>query len=101
MSESKAKWDDVGDRFTALGRKLKSHYDANAQPSAPRDEAEQDQVRDALRQISDALDAGFTAIGESLRDTEVRDDFKQAGNAIADALTASIEDVKSAINAKR
>ena len=96
MSESKAKWDDVGDRFTALGRKLKTHYDENAH-TKPDAQPEQEKVHDALRQISDALDAGFTALGESLRDPAMRDDLKSAGNAIGDALTASLEDVKHAI----
>jgi hypothetical protein len=92
MSESKAKWDEVGDRFGALGRKLKDHYDANAHAGP-----EQAKVNDALRQIGDALDAGFTAIGESLRDVQMRDELKQAGNAIGEALNASLEDVKNAI----
>lgn len=96
MSESKAKWDDVGDRFAALGRKLKTHFDdsTHAKP-------ESDASQDALRQISDALDAGFTAIGESFRDAEIRDELKSAGVAITDALSASLDDVKHAINKQR
>ena len=96
MSESKAKWDEVGDRFTALGRKLKTHYDENAQTKP-----EAEKAQDALHQIGDALDAGFTAIGESLRDTQMRDELKSAGVAITDALSASLDDVKNAINSKR
>jgi hypothetical protein len=96
MSESKAKWDDVGDRFTAIGRKLKSHYDDNAHA-----EPETEKAQDALRQISDALDAGFTAIGESFRDAEMRDELKSAGVAITDALSASLDDVKHAIKTQR
>jgi hypothetical protein len=92
MSESKAKWDEVGDRFGALGRKLKDHYDANTNAGP-----EQAKVHDALRQIGDALDAGFTAIGESLRDVQMRDELKQAGNAIGEALNASLADVKNAL----
>lgn len=96
MSESKAKWDEVGDRFTALGKKLKMHFDdtAHAKP-------ETDKSQDALGQISDALDAGFTAIGESFRDTQMRDELKSAGVAITDALSASLDDVKNAINKQR
>jgi len=97
MSESKEKWDDVGDRFNALGRKLKTHYDANAGAGPEQENAHQAEINGALRQIGDALEAGFTAIGESLRDTEMRDELKSAGVAIGDALTASLEDVKNAI----
>jgi hypothetical protein len=93
MSESKAKWDDVGDRFTELARKLKTHYDENTH-SKP----ETEKAQDALHQIGDALDAGFTAIGESFRDAQMRDELKSAGVAITDALSASLDDVKNAIN---
>jgi hypothetical protein len=96
MSESKAKWDEVGDRFTALGKKLKTHYDENAHTKP-----ETEKAQDALRQIGDALDAGFTAIGESFRDAEMRDELKSAGVAITDALSASLDDVKHAINKQR
>jgi hypothetical protein len=96
MSDSKQKWDEVGDRFTALGRKLKTHYDENTN-SKP----ETEPTQDALRQIGDALDAGFTAIGESFRDTQMRDELKSAGVAITDALSASLDDVKNAINKQR
>jgi hypothetical protein len=92
MSDAKAKWDEVGEQFNALGRRMKEHYDANA----GRNDAHQ-QMNEALRQIADALDNGFTALGESLRDPSIRDDLKRAGNAMGDALASSFETVASEI----
>jgi hypothetical protein len=93
MSDSKAKWDEVGDRFSELGSRFKDRYDANA--SFGKVQAEQ--MNDALHQIVDALDAGFTALGDSLRDPGMRDDLKQAGNSIGDAISASLNDVAAQI----
>jgi hypothetical protein len=81
MSDPKAKWDEVGDQFNALGRRMKEHYDEH----------------DALRQIADALDNGFTALGDSLRDPSIRDNLKRAGNSIGDAIAATFETVASEI----
>ena len=64
MAEAKQKWDEVGDRFGDLGRHLKDRFDVNAAVGAD----EREKVNDALRQLGDALDAGFTTIGDTLRD---------------------------------
>ena len=93
MAEAKDKWDEVGDRFGDLGRHLKDRFDANAAFGA----AERERVNDALRELGDALDAGFTTIGEALRDPSMREEMKSAGSSIADAITATLRDVSDAI----
>ena len=54
-------------------------------------------MNDALRQLSDSLDAGFTAFGDSLRDPSMREDFKRAGISIGDAVAATFSDVAAEI----
>jgi hypothetical protein len=93
MSEAKTKWDEVGDRFSELGNRFKDRYDA----SASFGKVQADQMNDAVHQIVDALDAGFTALGDSLRDPSMRNDLLHAGNAIGDALQATFSDVASEI----
>jgi phage-related minor tail protein len=93
MAEAKEKWDEVGERFSELGRSLKGRFDANAAFGVD----EREKVNDALRQLTDALDAGFTTIGETLRDPEMRDEMKSAGSSIADAIAATLRDVSEAI----
>ena len=83
MAEARQKWDEVGDRFSDLGRHLKDRFDVK--------------VNDALRQLGDALDAGFTTIGDSLRDPAMRDELKTAGSSIADAIAATLRDVSDAM----
>ena len=86
MAEAKEKWDEVGERFSELGRALKDRFDANAAFGAD----EREKVNDALRQLGDALDAGFTTIGDTLRDPAIRDEMKNAGSSIADAIAATL-----------
>jgi phage-related minor tail protein len=93
MSDAKAAWDEVGNRFTELGKNVKGRYDANAVFG----DDEREKVNDALRQIGDALDAGFTAIGDSIRDPAMRDELKGASVAVLDALTATFNDVAAEI----
>jgi phage-related minor tail protein len=93
MAEAKDKWDDVGDRFGEIGRHLKDRFDANAAFGPD----ERDKVNDALHQLGDALDAGFTTIGETLRDPAMRDEMKSAGTSIADAIAATMRDVSESI----
>ena len=93
MAEAKEKWDEVGERFGEIGRSLKGRFDANTAFGVD----EREKVNDALRQLTDALDAGFTTIGETLRDPAIRDEMKSAGSSIADAIAATMRDVSDAI----
>jgi hypothetical protein len=93
MAEAKDRWDEVGDRFGEIGRHLEDRFDVNAAFGSE----ERDKVNDALRQLGDALDAGFTTIGETLRDPAMRDEMKSAGSSIADAIAATLRDVSDAI----
>ena len=93
MAEAKEKWDEVGERFGELGRTLKDRFDANAAFGVD----EREKVNDALRRLGDALDAGFTTIGDTLRDPAMRDELKTAGSSIADAIAATLRDVSDAV----
>jgi hypothetical protein len=93
MTEAKEKWDEVGERFAELGRMVKDRFDANAAFGVE----ERDKVNDALRQIGDALDAGFTTLGDTFRDPAMRDELKGAGASIAEAVAATMRDVSEAL----
>ncbi len=93
MAEAKDKWDDVGEQFTRLGHQLKDRFDVNAGFGSD----EREKINTALRQVGDALDAGFTTIGDTLRDPAVRDEMKAAGTSITDAIVATLHDIAAAI----
>ncbi len=57
MSESKAKWDEVGDRFNDVAKRVKDHFEtqtvADVQDEATTESADtSEKVSAALRQIS-------------------------------------------------
>ncbi|HUI47450.1 MAG TPA: hypothetical protein VL119_02060 [Acidimicrobiia bacterium] len=89
MADAKARWDEVGERFGELGRTLKDRFDVNAAFGAD----EREKVNDALHQLTDALDAGFTTIGDAMRDPVMRDELRNAGSSIADAIAATVRDL--------
>jgi len=93
MTDAKQRWDTVGEQFTELGKSFKARYKTNA----TFDEEQRRQLDDALRNVGEALDAGFTTIGDSMRDPEMRDEVKRAGIAVADALAATFNDVAEEI----
>jgi len=92
VSEAKQRWDEVGDRFSALGRRLKELYDE-------RDgERQRENVDEALRRLGDVIDAGFAAVGESVRDPGVRSELNGAANAIGEAIRTTITEVSARVS---
>jgi hypothetical protein len=94
MDESKAAWDQVGDRFTELGRRLKQQYQARA-AFGEGDEAEEDSAKvDAvLQKLTNALDATFTAIGDTMRDDDVKAQLKETAASFANAVTTTFNEL--------
>jgi hypothetical protein len=86
MSNAKAKWQEVGDRLTSLGLKLQLHLDQAAADGEPADE---DGVRQALRDLGEAIEGAFTGLGNATRDEAVREDAKDVGRSLVDAVDAT------------
>jgi hypothetical protein len=89
-------WDEVANRFTELGAHVKDRIDANI-AFADEDRAK---VDDALKQQVQALDTTFTAIGDSMRDPEVRSQLKETATAMGAALTTTFREVGDEIQSK-
>jgi len=89
MDESKAAWDQVGERFTELGQRLKHQYEARA---AFGDE-ERAKVDDALQKLTNALDATFTTIGDTMRDDDVKAQLKETATSFANAVTTTFHEL--------
>jgi len=92
MAESKQAWDDVGEHFAALGRRVKQHYEERGgqQGAAPTDRRE---VEDALRKLADSLDQAFTAVGNAVRDPAFGEETRRAADSLGEALSATFAEV--------
>lgn len=90
MNDATAGWNELGNRLSALGLKLKLHW---GQAQSDDDEAAQA----ALRRLADAIEDAFDAVGNAAKDPAVQDDVRQTGQALLDALSASFAEVSDGL----
>ncbi len=91
MTDTKQAWQDVGDRFDALGLKLKLHLEEER--SARDDDSGDDGVREALDRAAAALDDVFDALGEAAEDVAVKADLKDLASSFGAALETTFDDL--------
>ena len=90
MTDTRASWEGVLDRLNELGLKLQLHYEQAAAEGRAEDE---DKVKEALRTVGDAVEQAFGALSNSVRDDAVRDDLKDVGKSVVDALDATFSEL--------
>jgi hypothetical protein len=84
-------WKEVGERFTNLGKQLKTSYERHGDD---RDEAGgRRAIEDALQSLADALGQVVSSAGKAVRDPAVGDEAKAAARSLAGALSTSFEQV--------
>jgi len=94
MSSSKDSWNEVGDRFTAVGKRLAGHYDKR-NGGSPKET--QHKVEEVVREIGNQLGRALEAVDDTVRDDDARQDLKQAFNALGSAISSTVEDAATAI----
>ncbi len=92
MPDSKESWNQVGESFSALGRRLKEHYGQEPKERRPAP-GERKAVEDALRQLADALDHAFTSVGDAVREPGFKEDLRRAANSLGDAMSTTFAEV--------
>jgi hypothetical protein len=95
MSTSKDAWNEVGDRFTAVGKRLAGHYGERGDGSSPTET--QHKVEEVVREIGNQLGRALEAVDDTVRDDAARQDLKQAFNALGSAISSTVEDAATAI----
>lgn len=94
MSASKESWNEVGDRFTAVGKRLAGHYDKRGDGASAKET--QHKVEEVVREIGNQLGRAFEAVDDTMRDDAARQDLKQAFNALGTAISSTVEDAATA-----
>ena len=79
-------WDEVGQRFAELGRRLQRHWEEVPDATGRADE----EVRTALADVGAALDRLGGAITEGVHDAEVREAATSATAGVIDAMSTSL-----------
>jgi len=94
MADSRSAWNDAGERLNALGLKLKLHYE---QQRGEEGEQARSEVEGAVKRLADAVQDTFEAMGAAAKDEAVREDVKQVGQSLTDALNATFAEVSGQV----
>lgn len=89
MSTSRESWNEVGDRLSALGLKLKMHVEEEA--------SERDEGDGALERLRESMEEVIAALGDASRDPAVRDDVRGVAQALATAANTSVAEIRARI----
>jgi hypothetical protein len=95
--DAKRAWNDVGERFASLGKRLSERY-REAGPSGEADAREtQRKLEDAAKEVGDQISRALDALGTTIRDDAAKADLKQALNAVGEALGTTFDEAGQAI----
>ncbi len=94
-------WNDVGERFTALGRTLQGSWSTGRDPADADEERAGTEVRSALDRVNASLDDLAEAITRTVNDPEVHRAATSAAGGLVEALGASLDDLAGRIQGGR
>ena len=97
MSGTNEAWNEVGERFASWGRHVAERYKESSGSARESAQESQRKLEDAARDITDALDRAFTALGDTIRDERAKDDMKQAVRALGDAVSVTVAETTERI----
>ena len=80
-------WEQVGEKFEALGEHLRAHFDDVATDAA----AERAAFEKTVRGMLTALEEGFGAARKAVRDPMLREDVTTVATSVREALLSTFE----------
>lgn len=90
MNDMKKSWEKAGSKLSALGLKLKYHFEEER--SGDSDEEDDDVVRGAVEKLREAFDDAFDAIENAAKDPAVKEDVKMSALLLRDALAETFSE---------
>ena len=97
---AKQAWNDVGERFSSLGRRLSDHYREAGGTGRPTVEGSQRKIEEAAREIGNEIGRAFTAFGETINDDDAKKDLRRAVSSIGDAVTVTVSEAGKAVRGR-
>ncbi|HEX7095616.1 MAG TPA: hypothetical protein VF183_07020, partial [Acidimicrobiales bacterium] len=106
MADVKEAWSEVATRFGELSEKLKEHFSHPPEPETAEgaagieaaeagtgarrpDASAADALKDALRNLGDALNTTVEAVSAAVKDPDVTQQARQVGQAFVNALSST------------
>ena len=97
MGDTDQAWQEVGEKFTALGRKFKQHYEDRGEGTEPTEgdvtAGAPADVKKAMDNVGGSLERVFGSIGDAFQDTDVKDQTRSAFSSLVDALGATFSEL--------
>jgi hypothetical protein len=84
MTDQANQWREVAERADALALKLKLHVEQTSDDAT---------VRDALGKLRTSMEDAFEAAGHAVHDEAVREDVREVGRLLTDALDTTFDRV--------
>jgi hypothetical protein len=85
MTEQSSQWQELADRVEALALKLKLHVEQAGD--------DEEVVKDAMSRLRADVDDAFKAAGNAVKDHAVREDVREVGRLLTDALDTTFSRV--------
>jgi hypothetical protein len=95
------RWDEVGERFTQLGRTLQGRWAEQRDEAGDAGDAAAEEVRGAIDGVRVSLDELAHTITRTVNDAEVHDAARSAAGGLVEALSASLDDLAGKIQSRK
>lgn len=95
--DAKQAWSEVGEKFASWGRGVADRYREAGSTEADATKESQRELERTARELMDELSRGFTAVAETLRDEQGRQQLMDAVGAIGEAITATFDEAAEGI----
>ncbi len=97
MSDTDNAWQEVSEKFSALGRTFKQRYEERGEGTEPTEGdvtagAPPDMKR-AMDNVGDSIERVFGTIGDSLQDDGVKDQARSAFSSLVEALGSTFSEL--------
>jgi hypothetical protein len=89
---TQAAWAALGERLEALGLKLKLHVEQETGEAGEAGDAATT-IKESFERVGDALTSVFEGLDDAITDEAVRDDAKQAGRLLLEAVNTTFSSV--------
>jgi DNA-binding ferritin-like protein len=98
LSDPKQAWNEVGERFSSLGKRLANNYKTGSDDASTKET--QSKVEEVVREIGNQLGRAFDAVDETVRDQGTREDLKGAFNALGTAISSTVDEAAGAVRGR-
>jgi len=97
-NDASSDWDEVGQRFSALGRTLQDRWSTTRDEGRQAGDAAEEEVRQAVDGVKASLDQLADSITATVNDEDVHHAARSAAGGFVEALSSSLDQLADRID---